>query len=50
MEEMMERLRSQGGAYGRVLFICLGQQIEHQKNTKIKYNMALDGRGSIFYT
>jgi hypothetical protein len=50
MKGMMERMHSQGGAYGGVLFLCLGQQIEQQKIKKIKFDVALDGCHLILYT
>jgi hypothetical protein len=38
------------GHMGAVLFLCSGWQIEQQqKNTKIKYVVALDGHHLIFY-
>jgi hypothetical protein len=48
MERMMERMRGQGGVYGGVMSLCLGRQIEQQKNTNVKYDMALDDRHLIF--
>ncbi len=49
MEGMMERTRGPSGAYGGMMSLHSRWQTEGQKNTKIKYDVALDGRCSIFY-
>jgi hypothetical protein len=49
MEVMMERTRGWGGAYGEVLSLCLGRQIE-QRNKKERGNnkLALGSHRFIF--
>jgi hypothetical protein len=50
MEGMMERMSRWGGANGGCYFFVWGSKLNNNKNTKIKYDVALDGHRLIFYT
>jgi hypothetical protein len=50
MDGMMERRRGQGGVYGGACLFVWGGKLNIEKNTKIKYNLALVGHHLIYFT
>jgi hypothetical protein len=50
LQWMLGRTYCQGGACEGMLSLCSSWQIKQQKRQKLKYVMALEGRGLIFFT